>query len=168
MFTVDIAATYPLQQQLEKSIDEVNDRRNCRLFNVPHAVESRGKYSSILPPPNVTGNLHLGHALMATVHDVICRWKLLNGFDVQWIPGLDHAGIATQVVVEKSLKAERNVTRHDIGKKIFLEEIWKWKEEKGYRIKDDLIRMGTIFNWEKEYFTMDEVRAWKQNLFYAK
>lgn len=135
---------------------EINDRTNCRLFNVSKAANGR-KFTSILPPPNVTGSLHLGHALMATVQDVICRWKLLNGFDVEWVPGMDHAGIATQVVVEKSLKAERNVTRHDIGKEAFLQEIWKWREQKGHQIRDDLIRLGTIFNWEKEYFTMDEV-----------
>lgn len=144
---------------------EVNDRTNCRLFNVSKAANGTGrKYTSILPPPNVTGNLHLGHALMATVQDVICRWKLLNGVDVEWVPGMDHAGIATQVVVEKALKAERNVTRHDIGKEAFAQEIWKWKEQKGHQIRDDLIRLGTVFNWEKEYFTMDEVRIWVVHL----
>lgn len=145
---------------MEKSLTEICDRTNSRLFNARNgADEFRGKYTSILPPPNVTGNLHLGHALMATVQDVICRWKLLNGYDVQWVPGIDHAGIATQVVVEKSLKTERNVTRHDIGKDAFVKEIWKWKAEKGNQIREDLKRLGTIFNWEREYFTMDEVRV---------
>lgn len=159
-FTISlgIAAAYK-SKHVEASVAEASDRRNSRLFDVSSGVGGfKGKYTSILPPPNVTGNLHLGHALMATVQDVICRWKLLNGYDVQWIPGLDHAGIATQVVVEKSLKAERNVTRHDIGKNAFVQEVWKWKAEKGHRIRDDLIRLGTIFNWEQEYFTMDEVR----------
>lgn len=156
---IDIAATYK-SKHLEQSLAEIIDRTNGRLFDGSNASNgSRRKYTSILPPPNVTGNLHLGHALMATVQDVICRWKLLNGFDVQWIPGIDHAGIATQVVVEKSLQAERQVTRHDIGKKAFVQEIWKWKAEKGHHIRDDLIRLGTVFNWDKEYFTMDEVRV---------
>lgn len=157
-FSAEIAATYQAKQ-LETSVAEVNDRTNIRLFNGPIRSDVDVKrYTSILPPPNVTGNLHLGHAMMATVQDVICRWKLLNGYDVQWIPGIDHAGIATQVVVEKSLKKEKNVTRHDIGKKAFVGEILKWKEKKGQLIKDDLVRMGSIFNWEKEYFTMDEVK----------
>lgn len=159
LFTIFVEiATYKLKT-VEKLVTEVNDRNNSRLFNASIGTnESRRKYTSILPPPNVTGNLHLGHVLMATVQDAICRWKSLNGFDVQWIPGLDHAGIATQVVVEKSLKSKKGLTRHDIGRTAFLQETWKWKEEKGHQIRDDLIRLGTIFNWEREYFTMDEVR----------
>lgn len=91
----------------------------------------KGKYSTILPPPNVTGDLHLGHALMATIHDVIARWKFINGYDVQFIPGTDHAGIATQIVVEKFLLKTKGVTRHDMGKEAFLDEVRKWKELKG-------------------------------------
>lgn len=156
--SVEIAATYK-SKPVEKLVTEVTDRTNSRLFNASiGANEPRTKYTSILPPPNVTGNLHLGHVLMATVQDAICRWKTLNGFDVQWVPGLDHAGIGTQVVVEKSLKSKKDLTRHDIGRTAFVQEIWKWKEEKGHQIRDDLIRLGTIFNWEREYFTMDEVR----------
>lgn len=89
------------------------------------------KFNSILPPPNVTGNLHLGHAMMITVLDVICRWKHLNGYDVELIPGLDHAGIATQVVVEQKLKKELGLSRCDIGKTAFIEKVLKWSNEKG-------------------------------------
>lgn len=89
------------------------------------------KFKSILPPPNVTGNLHLGHVLMLTVCDVLCRWKHLNGYDVELIPGTDHAGIATQVVVEQQLKKTTGQTRHDVGKAAFIDEIHKWKADKG-------------------------------------
>lgn len=102
---------------------------NSRIY-----IEKNGeaqRYSSILPPPNVTGDLHLGHALMSTIQDVIARWKCSNGSDVLWIPGTDHAGIATQVVVEKRLRKSLGKTRHEIGKETFLKEVWKWKHEKG-------------------------------------
>lgn len=142
---------------MEQNVNEINDRNNERLFG--NALKSSAvTYNSILPPPNVTGNLHLGHALMTTIQDVICRWKIINGINVNWIPGTDHAGIATQVAVEKKLQWERNLTRFDVGKKQFLEEIVKWKHEKGNSIKDDLMKIGNVFNWEKEYFTLDEVR----------
>ncbi len=134
------------------------------------------KFSLILPPPNVTGHLHLGHAMMATIQDVLVRWKRSQNFDVSWIPGTDHAGIATQVVVEKMLKKMRNISRHDIGRNEFLDEVWKWRKEKAGTIKKDLMRIGAGLNWSKEYFTMDEaqseavrtafVRLYNQNLIY--
>ncbi|XP_055913811.1 valine--tRNA ligase [Eupeodes corollae] len=114
------------------------------------------KFSMILPPPNVTGNLHLGHALMATLQDVICRHMIQKGYEVQWIPGTDHAGIATQVVVEKKILKERGLSRHDLGRTEFLKEVWKWKHEKGGSIVDDLKRLGCSLDWKNEYFTMDE------------
>lgn len=117
----------------------------------------RGTFRMLLPPPNVTGNLHLGHALMATVQDVICRQKLQMGYEVLWIPGTDHAGIATQVVVEKKLLQERGLTRHQIGRDEFLKEVWQWKQEKGDGIKEDLRKLGCILTWNREYFTMDQV-----------
>lgn len=130
---------------------------NKRCDHNINIASDRPKFVSILPPPNITGHLHLGHALMATVQDVLARWKHLKGFDVLWIPGVDHAGIATQVVVEKILKKEKDISRHDIGKEAFLREIWMWKKDKGNQIKEDLLKLGTTFNWEREYFTMDEV-----------
>lgn len=110
------------------------DRNNKNLFpNVERLHGNTAKFNTILPPPNVTGKLHLGHALMITVLDVICRWKQLQGYDVQLIPGLDHAGIATQVVVEQQLKKAAGLSRFDIGKEKFLELVQKWKDEKGAR-----------------------------------
>lgn len=109
------------------------DRNNTKLFPNVEKQLNVGKFNSILPPPNVTGKLHLGHAMMITVLDVICRWKQLNGYKVELIPGLDHAGIATQVVVEQQLKKELGLSRFDIGKKDFIDKVLKWKEEKGKR-----------------------------------
>lgn len=102
--------------------------------------------------------MHLGHCLTATVQDVIARHKQSTGHSVEWIPGSDHAGIATQVVVEKVLKNEKGVTRHELGREKFLEEVWKWQIIKRDRSKKDLQRLGTILDWDKEYFTLDEVR----------
>lgn len=113
----------------------------------------------ILPPPNVTGNLHLGHALMATVQDAICRQRRQLGYDVEWIPGTDHAGIATQVIVEKKLLKEKGLSRHQIGREKFLREVWKWKREKDGGIIFDLKKLGCTLNWNKQYFTMDKVRT---------
>lgn len=107
------------------------DRNNELLFPQGQRTANGLKYKSILPPPNVTGNLHLGHVLMLTVCDVLCRWNHLNGYDVELIPGTDHAGIATQVVVEQQLKKTTGQSRFDIGKAAFLDEIYKWKSEKG-------------------------------------
>ncbi|XP_075162378.1 valyl-tRNA synthetase, mitochondrial [Haematobia irritans] len=120
-------------------------------------------YRMLLPPPNVTGSLHLGHTLMATIQDVISRQKRQMGYDVLWIPGTDHAGIATQVVVEKKLLKERGVSRHQIGREEFLKEVWKWKQEKGAGIVDDLMKLGCTLSWDREYFTMDERQAYAVN-----
>ncbi|XP_050543187.1 valine--tRNA ligase-like isoform X1 [Daktulosphaira vitifoliae] len=116
-------------------------------------------FSMILPPPNITGSLHLGHALTATVQDVISRWYRMNGVNVVWVPGTDHAGIATQVVVEKKLHAEKKVSRHDLGRDAFNNEIMKWKNEKKRVIKNQLVNLGVTLNWDREFFTMDN----KQN-----
>lgn len=107
------------------------DRNNKKLFPSCQKKIDGIKYNSILPPPNVTGNLHLGHALMITVQDVIFRWKLFNGYNVEWIAGMDHAGIATQCVVEQKIQREHGKSRFDIGKKEFLQKILEWRNEKG-------------------------------------
>lgn len=109
------------------------DRNNEKLFPIVERLQGVDtiKFNTILPPPNVTGKLHLGHALMITVLDVICRWKQLKGYSVELIPGLDHAGIATQVVVEQQLKKETGQSRFDIGKEKFIKLVSKWKDEKG-------------------------------------
>lgn len=104
----------------------------------------------------MTGNLHLGHVLTSTIQDVLIRFKNKQNIETLWIPGTDHAGIATQVVVEKILKKEFNQTRHELGREKFLVKVWQWKNEKGSSIKEDLVRLGTSFDWDREYFTMNE------------
>uniref|UniRef100_A0A183E5W6 valine--tRNA ligase n=1 Tax=Gongylonema pulchrum TaxID=637853 RepID=A0A183E5W6_9BILA len=114
----------------------------------------------IIPPPNVTGTLHLGHALATTVEDTVCRWHRMQGKAVLFNPGCDHAGIATQVVVEKRLKRERGLTRHDLGREKFVEEVWQWKNEyvlfkKGEVIYDQLRKLGAGVDWDRACFMMD-------------
>ncbi|KAK7094600.1 valine--tRNA ligase-like [Littorina saxatilis] len=113
------------------------------------------KFVIVIPPPNVTGTLHLGHALTTAVQDTLVRWYRMKGRMVLWNPGCDHAGIATQVVVEKKLWRERQLTRHDLGREKFVEEIWKWKEDKGDRIYTQLKRLGGSYDWDRACFTMD-------------
>ena len=112
-------------------------------------------FSIILPPPNVTGFLHLGHALDHTIQDLLVRWKRMSGFNAMWLPGTDHAGIATQSVVEKELK-KKNITRHQLGREKFVEEIWKWKSEYGDRIYNQMRRLGDSCDWERATFTLDD------------
>lgn len=112
-------------------------------------------FSIILPPPNVTGFLHLGHALDHTIQDLLIRWKRMSGFNAMWLPGTDHAGIATQTVVEKELK-KKGITRHQLGREKFVDEIWKWKEEYGDRIYGQMRRLGDSCDWERATFTLDE------------
>ncbi len=112
-------------------------------------------YSVILPPPNVTGQLHLGHALNHSIQDTLVRWKRMHGFNVLWMPGTDHAGIATQSVVERELKKEK-LTRHDLGREKFVERVWKWKEQYGGRIVEQMKRLGDSCDWDRECFTLDE------------
>lgn len=112
-------------------------------------------YSIVIPPPNVTGSLHLGHALDNTLQDILCRTKRMQGFNVLWMPGTDHAGIATQNVVERSLHAE-GIVRHELGREAFVEKVWEWKNEYGSRIINQLKKIGASCDWERERFTMDE------------
>lgn len=111
-----------------------------------------------LPPPNVTGTLHMGHAFNQTIMDGLTRYYRMKGFNTEWIPGTDHAGIATQIVVERQL-AEKGITRHDLGREAFIEKIWKWKEVSGSTITSQMRRVGCSADWSREYFTMDEPRA---------
>ena len=112
-------------------------------------------YSIILPPPNVTGSLHLGHALNHSIQDALVRWKRMSGFNVLWMPGTDHAGIATQSVVERELKKEGK-NRRDMGREKFVERVWQWKEQYGNRIVDQMRRLGDSCDWERLTFTLDE------------
>ena len=113
-------------------------------------------FSIVLPPPNVTGSLHLGHALTATLQDVLIRWKRMSGYNVCWMPGIDHAGIATQMVVERDLLKREGKTRHDLGREEFLRRVWEWKEKSGSRIAEQHRVLGASLDWKRERFTMDE------------
>ncbi|MCK4622511.1 MAG: valine--tRNA ligase [Desulfuromonadales bacterium] len=121
-----------------------------------HADETSDKphYSIVIPPPNVTGVLHMGHALNNTLQDILCRWKRMTGHEVLWMPGTDHAGIATQNVVEKQLAGEGK-DRHDLGRDQFVERVWQWREESGGQIINQLKRLGASCDWQRERFTMD-------------
>ena len=112
-------------------------------------------YSIVIPPPNVTGVLHMGHALNNTLQDVLARWKRMTGHEVLWMPGTDHAGIATQNVVEKQLAAA-GLDRHELGREAFVERVWQWRSESGGQIINQLKRLGASCDWERERFTMDE------------
>ncbi len=115
-------------------------------------------YSIVIPPPNVTGVLHMGHALNLTLQDILCRFQRQQGKNVLWVPGTDHAGIATQNVVERQLK-EEGLTRHDLGREKFVERVWDWKKEKGDHILGQIRRMGASVDWTRECFTFDDQRA---------
>jgi valyl-tRNA synthetase len=114
--------------------------------------------SIVIPPPNVTGSLHVGHALDNTVQDVVIRRARMQGRNAVWIPGTDHAGIATQNVVEKQLAAEGR-SRHDLGRDAFLDRVWQWREESGGVILDQLKKLGASCDWDREAFTFDETRS---------
>ncbi|MBI5888330.1 MAG: valine--tRNA ligase [Deltaproteobacteria bacterium] len=126
---------------------------SCGLTS-PEENSKKPSFSMVIPPPNVTGALHVGHALNSTLQDILARYKRLKGYNVLWLPGIDHAGIATQNVVEKQLAAE-GVTRHEIGREEFLKRVWTWKEEYGGQIFKQLKRLGATCAWERTRFTMD-------------
>src|SRR5882672_8982492 len=113
-------------------------------------------YAIVIPPPNVTGSLHMGHALNNTLQDILCRFERMRGKDVLWQPGTDHAGIATQMVVERQLMERQEPHRRDIGREKFLEKVWEWKAESGGTIVNQLKRLGASCDWSRERFTMDE------------
>ena len=113
-------------------------------------------YSIVIPPPNVTGSLHMGHALNNTLQDVLARFERMRGKDVLWQPGTDHAGIATQMVVERQLMERQEKSRRDMGREEFLKRVWAWKEESGGTIVNQLKRLGASCDWSRERFTMDE------------
>lgn len=116
-------------------------------------------YTMIIPPPNVTGALHLGHALMLSIEDALMRWRRMSGYETLWLPGCDHAGIATQSVVEKQLWKTEKKTRHDLGREDFVKSVWQWKEDYGGRINLQFRRMGISVDWDRFTFTLDETRS---------
>ncbi len=113
-------------------------------------------YSIVIPPPNVTGSLHMGHALNNTLQDVLCRFERMRGRDVLWQPGTDHAGIATQMVVERQLMERQEPDRRTLGREEFVRRVWAWKAESGSTIVNQLKRLGASCDWSRERFTMDE------------
>ncbi|MEX1153816.1 class I tRNA ligase family protein, partial [Parvibaculum sp.] len=137
------------------------EERLYRLWEESGAFKAGGPegakpYCIVIPPPNVTGSLHMGHALNNTLQDALIRFERMRGKDVLWQPGLDHAGIATQMIVERQLEAEGNIGRRDMGREAFIERIWKWKGESGGTIVGQLRRLGASCDWSRERFTLDE------------
>jgi valyl-tRNA synthetase len=124
-------------------------------YFTPVQDPDRPKFSIVIPPPNVTGRLHIGHALVNTLQDIIVRWKRMSGFNTLWLPGTDHAGIATQLMVERQLEKE-GLSRFDLGRDKFVERVWQWKEQHSTEIKDQLTRLGASADWSRERFTLDE------------
>jgi valyl-tRNA synthetase len=124
-----------------------------------HAGSGRDPYTIVIPPPNVTGALHLGHALNNTLQDILIRMKRMQGFETLWMPGTDHAGIATQAVVERRLQEEEQKTRHDLGREQLVERIWAWKDQYEERIISQLKQMGCSCDWQRTRFTLDDICA---------
>ena len=131
-----------------------------KLFDQPHAdvPTAAPVFSVLLPPPNVTGRLHMGHMLEHTEIDILTRWRRMCGDLALWIPGTDHAGIATQLMVERQL-AEEHKTRQQLGREAFIERVWQWKQHYGAAILDQMRRLGASVDWSREYFTMDGPRS---------
>jgi valyl-tRNA synthetase len=149
-----------------------------RLFHVdtpPATAEARPVFTLLLPPPNVTGRLHMGHMLNQTEMDIIVRWHRMRGHRTLWLPGTDHAGIATQMMVERQLATEKK-NRRDLGREAFIERVWQWREQYGGAILEQMKRLGASVDWNREYFTMDEnlsravreafVRLYEEGLIY--
>ncbi|MEE9583873.1 MAG: class I tRNA ligase family protein, partial [Candidatus Brocadiales bacterium] len=145
-----------------------------RYFHSEPDAERRS-FTIVIPPPNITGVLHMGHALNIIIQDVLVRWRRMGGYNTLWMPGTDHAGIATQNVVEKAL-IQKGLRREEMGREKFLDAVWEWKEEYGSVIIKQLKRLGSSCDWERERFTMDEglsvavreafVRLWEKGLIY--
>ena len=136
----------------EKIISDYWIKNNC--FK-PKKGRLNKKFSIVIPPPNVTGRLHMGHALNNSLQDVLVRFKRMKGFETLWQPGTDHAGIATQAVVEKNLEKE-NLNKNQLGRDDFINKVWEWKEESGGIILDQLKKLGCSCDWSRTRFTMDK------------
>ncbi|MBQ1895626.1 MAG: class I tRNA ligase family protein, partial [Clostridia bacterium] len=117
--------------------------------------ESKKPYTIVIPPPNITGQLHMGHALDNTLQDILIRYHRMKGFDTLWLPGTDHASIATEAKIVEALKAE-GITKQDLGREAFLERAWDWKKQYGGRIVEQLKKLGSSCDWDRERFTLDE------------
>ena len=122
----------------------------------PQGKEGAKPFTIVMPPPNVTGQLHMGHAMDATLQDTLIRFKRMQGFDALWVPGVDHAGIATQIKVEEELRKNEGLSRYDLGREKFLERVWDWKQKYGNRIVEQQKKLGASCDWDRARFTMDE------------
>ena len=151
-----------MSEQINKTYNpkEVEDRLYNRWvengYFTPKADSSKEPFTIVIPPPNVTGQLHMGHALDETLQDILIRYKRMAGFNALWVPGTDHAGIATQVKVEEVLRKEEGLSRYDLGREKFVERVWDWKKLYGSRIINQLKKLGSSCDWTRERFTMDE------------
>ncbi|MBO5906731.1 MAG: valine--tRNA ligase [Clostridia bacterium] len=125
-------------------------------YFAPDKDEKKPAFSIVIPPPNVTGQLHMGHALDETLQDILVRTKRMQGYSTLWVPGTDHAGIATQIKVEEALRVNEGLTRYDLGREKFLDRVWDWKNQYGSRIINQLKKLGSSCDWSRERFTMDE------------
>ena len=143
-------------QSVEKKIYELWERGGYFRGEID---KDKKPFSIVMPPPNVTGQLHMGHALDCTLQDILTRYKRMQGYAALWLPGVDHAGIATQIKVEEDLRVNEGLTRYDLGREKFLERVWAWKEKFGQRIVEQQKTMGSSCDWSRSRFTMDEVCA---------
>ncbi len=153
----DSAAAHELAKSYDPKEVESRwtDSWESRGFFRADARSHKPSFTIVLPPPNITGALHMGHALTATIQDIMVRHKRMSGFNALWLPGIDHAGIATQMVVERELKKTEKKSRHDLGREAFVERVWKWKEKTGNRIQFQHRALGASLDWSRERFTMD-------------
>ena len=150
--TMDLPTRYD-PKNIEEAIYRAWEEKN--LFHAETGT-LKAPYCIVIPPPNVTGILHMGHALNNTIQDVLIRWKRMQGYETLWMPGTDHAGIATQNVVERELSTKESLKRTDLGREKFLEKVWEWKEEYGSTIITQLKKLGCSCDWARTRFTMDE------------
>ena len=150
-----------MKQELDKRYDPKTFEQRIyqtweeKGYFTPDLDRDKPKFSIVIPPPNVTGRLHIGHALVNTLQDIVVRWKRMSGFNTLWLPGTDHAGIATQMLVDRDL-AKQGISRFDLGREKFLERVWEWKEKYGGEIIEQLKRLGASADWTRSRFTLDE------------
>ncbi len=148
----ELAKNYNPQEFEDRIYSEWCDKN----YFAPDPDKKKPAFSIVIPPPNVTGQLHMGHALDETLQDILVRVKRMQGYSALWVPGTDHAGIATQIKVEESLRVNEGLTRYDLGREKFLERVWDWKHQYGSRIINQLKKLGSSCDWSRERFTMDE------------
>ena len=150
-----------MKQELAKSYQPKDfEDRIYQMWNdsgsfTPHVDSEKGPYTIVIPPPNITGQLHMGHALDETLQDILIRWKRMSGYSTLWLPGTDHASIATEAKIVEAMRKE-GIKKEDIGREAFLERAWAWKKQYGGRIVEQLKKLGSSCDWTRERFTMDE------------